>query len=55
MRGPNLMKGYYLYERPAVLQPPASEVGEGWYDTGDVVEIEVPQIGVLRNSVVAEA
>jgi acyl-[acyl-carrier-protein]-phospholipid O-acyltransferase/long-chain-fatty-acid--[acyl-carrier-protein] ligase len=40
VRGPNLMTGYYLYERPAVLQPPASEVGEGWYDTGDVVEVD---------------
>ncbi len=26
-----------------------------WLKAGDVVEIEVPQIGVLRNSVVAEA
>jgi 2-keto-4-pentenoate hydratase/2-oxohepta-3-ene-1,7-dioic acid hydratase in catechol pathway len=26
-----------------------------WLKPGDVVEIEVPQIGVLRNSVVAEA
>ena len=26
-----------------------------WLKPGDVVEIEVPQIGVLRNTVVAEA
>ena len=30
-------------------EPPA------WLKPGDVVEIEVPQIGVLRNTVVAEA
>jgi acyl-[acyl-carrier-protein]-phospholipid O-acyltransferase/long-chain-fatty-acid--[acyl-carrier-protein] ligase len=40
VRGPNLMRGYYLYERPGVLQPPVSAVGPGWYDTGDVVEID---------------
>jgi acyl-[acyl-carrier-protein]-phospholipid O-acyltransferase/long-chain-fatty-acid--[acyl-carrier-protein] ligase len=40
VRGPNLMRGYYLYERPGVLQPPASEVGAGWYNTGDVVEVD---------------
>jgi len=36
VRGPNIMKGYYLYDQPGVLQPPA----EGWYDTGDVVDID---------------
>ena len=40
VRGPNLMRGYYLYERPGVLQPPVSEVGPGWYNTGDVVEMD---------------
>ena len=40
VRGPNLMTGYYLYERPAVLRPPVSGVGHGWYDTGDVVEVD---------------
>jgi acyl-[acyl-carrier-protein]-phospholipid O-acyltransferase/long-chain-fatty-acid--[acyl-carrier-protein] ligase len=40
VRGPNLMCGYYLYERPGVLQPPVSAVGPGWYDTGDVVEVD---------------
>jgi acyl-[acyl-carrier-protein]-phospholipid O-acyltransferase / long-chain-fatty-acid--[acyl-carrier-protein] ligase len=38
--GPNIMSGYYRYERPGVLEPPRSSVGEGWYDTGDVVEID---------------
>ncbi len=40
VRSPTLMTGYYFYEQPAVLHPPRSEVGEGWYNTGDVVEID---------------
>lgn len=40
VRGPNLMSGYYRYDNPGVLQPPSSEVGEGWYETGDVVSID---------------
>lgn len=36
VRGPNVMLGYYLYDEPGVLKPPA----DGWYDTGDVVEID---------------
>ncbi|MCP5110731.1 MAG: AMP-binding protein [bacterium] len=40
VRGPNLMLGYLRHTRPGVLEPPSSEVGEGWYDTGDVVEID---------------
>ena len=37
VRGPNLMLGYYRFEQPGVLEPPNSEAGVGWYDTGDVV------------------
>jgi acyl-[acyl-carrier-protein]-phospholipid O-acyltransferase/long-chain-fatty-acid--[acyl-carrier-protein] ligase len=40
VRGPNVMRGYYLYEHPGELQPPRSEVGEGWYNTGDVVDMD---------------
>ena len=40
IRSPHLMTGYYFYEQPAVLHPPRSEVGVGWYNTGDVVEID---------------
>ncbi len=40
VRGPNLMSGYLKADRPGVLQPPSSELGEGWYATGDVVEID---------------
>lgn len=38
--GPNLMSGYMKFDRPGVIEPPASELGEGWYETGDVVEID---------------
>ncbi len=40
VRSPQLMKGYYFYEQPGVLQPPRSEVGTGWYNTGDVVDVD---------------
>jgi len=40
VRGPNLMLGYYRYQNPGVIEAPKSPLGEGWYDTGDVVEID---------------
>jgi acyl-[acyl-carrier-protein]-phospholipid O-acyltransferase/long-chain-fatty-acid--[acyl-carrier-protein] ligase len=40
VRSPNLMSGYYFYEQPGLLHPPRSEVGMGWYNTGDVVHID---------------
>jgi len=40
VRGPNLMRGHYSYDHPGVLQPPHSEIGHGWYDTGDVVDVD---------------
>ena len=40
VKGPNVMSGYLKADRPGVLQAPASEVGEGWYETGDVVELD---------------
>jgi acyl-[acyl-carrier-protein]-phospholipid O-acyltransferase/long-chain-fatty-acid--[acyl-carrier-protein] ligase len=40
VHGPNVMRGYYLYDRPGELQPPVSEAGAGWYNTGDVVELD---------------
>jgi len=40
VRGPNVMSGYLRYEHPGVLEPPSSELGVGWYNTGDVVEID---------------
>ncbi len=40
VRGPNVMLGYLLHANPGVLVPPATELGEGWYDTGDIVTID---------------
>ena len=34
--GPNVMLGYVRAENPGVLDPPP----DGWYDTGDIVEID---------------
>ena len=36
VKGPNVMKGYFLFDKPGVIQPPQS-IGEGWYSTGDIV------------------
>ncbi|MDR2128069.1 MAG: AMP-binding protein, partial [Burkholderiaceae bacterium] len=40
VRGPSVMKGYLKVDQPGVLQAPASEIGEGWYETGDVVDVD---------------
>jgi acyl-[acyl-carrier-protein]-phospholipid O-acyltransferase/long-chain-fatty-acid--[acyl-carrier-protein] ligase len=37
--GPNVMKGYLLYEKPGVIQPPES-IHAGWYSTGDIVHVD---------------
>lgn len=34
--GENVMLGYYLFDAPGVLQPPP----DGWYNTGDIVEVD---------------
>ncbi|MGB1077158.1 MAG: acyl-[ACP]--phospholipid O-acyltransferase [Bdellovibrionales bacterium] len=36
VKGPNIMLGYYRADNPGVLEPPAN----GWYDTGDIVDID---------------
>lgn len=40
VRGPNLMLGYHLFDDPEALQPPQSKFGQGWYCTGDVIEVD---------------
>ena len=37
VKGPNVMKGYLLFDTPGVIQQPDSK-GLGWYSTGDIVE-----------------
>ncbi len=36
VKGDNIMLGYNLYDNPGVLVPPE----EGWYNTGDIVDID---------------
>jgi len=40
VRGDNVMLGYLRPDRPGVVEPPRSEFGEGWYNTGDVVTMK---------------
>jgi acyl-[acyl-carrier-protein]-phospholipid O-acyltransferase/long-chain-fatty-acid--[acyl-carrier-protein] ligase len=40
VRGPNIMLGYLKHDKPGVIQPPSTERGEGWYDTGDIVTVD---------------
>ena len=40
VRGPNIMLGYLLADKPGQLVPPQSEHGAGWYDTGDIVRFD---------------
>ncbi len=44
VRGPNVMAGYMLHDRPAVLQPPA----DGWHDTGDIVALDADGFVTIR-------
>jgi acyl-[acyl-carrier-protein]-phospholipid O-acyltransferase/long-chain-fatty-acid--[acyl-carrier-protein] ligase len=38
--GPNVMLGYLRPGHSGELEPPASQYGLGWYDTGDIVRID---------------
>ena len=40
VRGPNIMLGYLLADNPGILVPPQSIYGPGWYDTGDIVNVD---------------
>jgi acyl-[acyl-carrier-protein]-phospholipid O-acyltransferase / long-chain-fatty-acid--[acyl-carrier-protein] ligase len=50
VKGPNVMKGYLLYDRPGVVQPPKS-IGDGWYATGDIVEVDRDDFVHIRGRV----
>ena len=40
VRGPNVMLGYLTAARPGQIAPAATGRGAGWYDTGDIVDID---------------
>ncbi len=40
VKGPNIMLGYLLADAPGKLAPTASIYGPGWYDTGDIVNVD---------------
>jgi acyl-[acyl-carrier-protein]-phospholipid O-acyltransferase/long-chain-fatty-acid--[acyl-carrier-protein] ligase len=50
LRGPNLMRGYLLFDRPGAISPPSS-LREGWYSTGDIVEIDDDDFVHIRGRV----
>jgi acyl-[acyl-carrier-protein]-phospholipid O-acyltransferase/long-chain-fatty-acid--[acyl-carrier-protein] ligase len=47
VRGENVMMGYYLFDNPGALNPPA----DGWYNTGDIVEVDVQGFVHIRGRV----
>lgn len=40
VKGPNIMLGYLFHDKPGQLVSPSSSHGEGWYDTGDIVNVD---------------
>jgi acyl-[acyl-carrier-protein]-phospholipid O-acyltransferase/long-chain-fatty-acid--[acyl-carrier-protein] ligase len=44
LKGVQVMLGYYRYENPGVIEPPRSVFGDGWYNTGDIVDSDPSQI-----------
>jgi acyl-[acyl-carrier-protein]-phospholipid O-acyltransferase/long-chain-fatty-acid--[acyl-carrier-protein] ligase len=44
VKGPNVMLGYLLHDRPGELVPPP----EGWYDTGDIVSVDADGFVTIR-------
>jgi acyl-[acyl-carrier-protein]-phospholipid O-acyltransferase/long-chain-fatty-acid--[acyl-carrier-protein] ligase len=50
VKGPNIMKGYLLYDNPGVIVPPASP-RPGWHNTGDIVFIDEDDFVHIRGRV----
>lgn len=48
VKGPNIMLGYLLHDRPGEIVEPETEYGKGWYDTGDIVDIDNDQFITIR-------
>jgi acyl-[acyl-carrier-protein]-phospholipid O-acyltransferase/long-chain-fatty-acid--[acyl-carrier-protein] ligase len=40
VRGPNMMTGYLKHDRPGEVQPAQSSFQPGWYETGDIADID---------------
>jgi acyl-[acyl-carrier-protein]-phospholipid O-acyltransferase/long-chain-fatty-acid--[acyl-carrier-protein] ligase len=47
VKGENVMMGYYLFDNPGVLKPPV----DGWYNTGDIVELDAEGYVHIRGRV----
>ena len=47
VHGPNVMLGYLRVEQPGVVQPPP----DGWYDTGDIVDIDAEGFVTIKGRV----
>jgi acyl-[acyl-carrier-protein]-phospholipid O-acyltransferase/long-chain-fatty-acid--[acyl-carrier-protein] ligase len=45
--GPNVMLGYLRSDAPGVLQPPP----DGWYDTGDIIDIDADGFVTIKGRV----
>ena len=50
VKGPNVMKGYLLYDKPGVIEPTKS-LRAGWYCTGDIVEVDEDDFVHIRGRV----
>jgi acyl-[acyl-carrier-protein]-phospholipid O-acyltransferase/long-chain-fatty-acid--[acyl-carrier-protein] ligase len=50
VKGPNIMKGYLLYDNPGVIDPPKSP-RPGWHNTGDIVFIDEDDFVHIRGRV----
>lgn len=48
VKAPNLMAGYMLHANPGVISPFESAMGDGWYNTGDVVSVDSEGFVTIR-------
>lgn len=40
VKGPNVMQGYLFHDKPGKIHPPSTDHGAGWYNTGDIAEVD---------------